>query len=104
MKELVFLDYCHPDYFQGHSNLVLIAFPDKYTTIGETLNQIEEYANSQEIDPEFCGYSYDDLDAALKRARAEHDLDKAVLPNTDVDFDTVEDEEYPVAYFTLEEE
>jgi len=54
MKQLVNLDNCLSDFFQGHKNLVLVASYDKNTTIEDVLNQLEQDINNQDVDSEYA--------------------------------------------------
>ena len=107
MKILKNLDNCLPDYFQGHKNAVLVAYYDKNTTIEDVLNQLKQDINGQDIDPEWSGYSFDDFDQALAKARKDNFAYLANLYSPDCEFEFSEednDNEYPVAYFTLIDE
>ena len=107
MKQLVNLDNCLPDFFNGHKNAVLVAYYDKNTTINDVLDQLKQDINGQDIDPEWSGYSFDDFDQALAECRKEN-FQRLELPYMlDCDFEFSEENEndnFPVAYFTVEDD
>ena len=47
MKKLIYLDSCQPDYFQGFSGEVLIAFHWKGQTVSELIESLELNANNE---------------------------------------------------------
>lgn len=110
MKTLVNLDNCLPDYFSGHSNRVLVAYYDKNTTIKDILEQIESDANNQDIDGEFCGFSWCEFKRALKQSKLDNKdiMENPYMPDCDFEFcdnDKNQDwDNYPVAFFTIEGE
>lgn len=104
MKQLVNLDNCLPDFFNGHENAVLIAYYDKSTTIEDVLNQLEDDVNNQDIDLEWSGYSYEEFDQAMLKCRNENSekLNSLYMPDTEFEFSEENDiDNYPVAYFTV---
>ena len=112
MKRLINIDNCHPDYFGGHHNRVLVAYYDKHTTVSEVLEEIEQDVNNQEITKEYCNFSYSDFKKALVIAYDENFevLKKQYMPDCEYSYDESDpdylgdDLEGCCAFFTILEE
>ena len=105
--KLILLDCCQSDYFRGHSNRTLVAYPTNETTVKEIVDDLLSDANSGELEKEFCNYSWDDLDKAVERFLTEHKeiLNKPIFPDLEpIPEDDNDDWESCIAYFTVIDE
>ena len=107
MKQLINIDNCLPDYFSGFHNQVFVAYYDKNTTIQDILEQIENEANNSEIDLEYSGFNWDQFNLAMSEAKENNkdNLQNKYMPDCDFEFsEDNENDEFPVAYFSLDEQ
>ena len=109
--ELIYHGTMFSDYFRGTSGVWLNTYPDKKSTIGEQIEQLEDEINAvwDHIEytaayHEFTGDLEKEIDRLLFELKENNKgvMDEIFNPDLDYDYEDMETREFPVAFWTIE--
>ena len=109
--ELIYHGTMFSDYFHGTNGVWLNTYPDKKSTIGEQILQLENEINAVwehiEYTAEYHGFDGnlgDEIERLLSELKENNKdvMDEIFNPDLDYDYEDMETGEFPVAIWTIE--